>query len=80
MKNIYEVLRNKEQEMKQLQKEIDALRLAASLLSEEGVEQASAARAGAAQVPTVVPSRVPAPEPVTKDGRAAWEDEPKRWP
>ena len=35
MKNIYEVLRGKEQELVRVRKEIDALRIAARLLSDE---------------------------------------------
>lgn len=35
MKDLYEVLRQKEQEYKRLAKEIEALRIAASLLAEE---------------------------------------------
>lgn len=35
MKNIYEVLRSKEQELVRVRKEIDALRIAARLLSDD---------------------------------------------
>jgi hypothetical protein len=35
MKNIYEVLRQKESELQQLQKDIEALRVAARLLADE---------------------------------------------
>jgi len=35
MKNIYDVLRSKEQELIRVRKEIDALRIAARLLSDE---------------------------------------------
>jgi len=35
MKNIYDVLRSKEQELVRVRKEIDALRIAARLLSDE---------------------------------------------
>jgi hypothetical protein len=50
MRNINEVLREKEAELQRLEKEIEALRLAASLLNEEGT--AAAARA---MVPVVSP-------------------------
>jgi hypothetical protein len=40
MKNVYEVLRQKELELTRLEKEVEALRVAAPLLSEEGKEQA----------------------------------------
>jgi hypothetical protein len=36
MKNVYEVLRQKELEVSRLEKEVDALRVAAPLLSEDG--------------------------------------------
>ena len=36
MKNIYEVLRQKELEIQQLQKDIEALRVAARLLADDG--------------------------------------------
>ena len=40
MKNVYEVLRQKELEVSRLEKEVDALRVAAPLLSEDrGSEQ-----------------------------------------
>ena len=35
MKNVYEVLRQKELEISRLQKEVEALRVAAALLSED---------------------------------------------
>jgi hypothetical protein len=35
MKNVYEVLREKEAQLRQVQVEVDALRVAAPLLSEE---------------------------------------------
>lgn len=36
MKNIHDVLRDKEKELRRLQAEVDTLRLAARLLAEEG--------------------------------------------
>lgn len=36
MKNVYEVLRQKELELSRLEKEVEALRVAAPLLSEDG--------------------------------------------
>lgn len=51
MKNIFDVINQKEAEAQQLQKEIDALRLAARLLSEESEKSVLAAAAsGAAPV------------------------------
>jgi hypothetical protein len=51
MKNIFDVLRQKEAELQQIQKEIEALRVAARLLSDE-----SDPRPEAAMRPTVVPA------------------------
>ena len=50
MKNLYEVLRQKEQQVQQLQKEIEALHIAATLLSDNtsAEEGDTAARAVAA--------------------------------
>lgn len=44
MKNIYEVLRQKESDLQQLQKEVEALRLAARLLADESGESLKAMR------------------------------------
>ena len=58
MKNIFDVLRQKEAELQQIQKELEALRIAARLLAEEGDP-----RAESAMRPAMVP---PAPEPVPR--------------
>jgi hypothetical protein len=80
MKNLYDVLRQKEQEIKQLQKEIEALRLAASLLSEEPETAPAAAvvRAAAAISPTSGPQPIRA-NADSAPKAAAWDDD-KRWP
>jgi len=85
MKNVYEVLRQKEMELTRLEKEVEALRLVAPLLSEEkeiGSEVKSA-------LPTAVNGpqatiRIPAPPVVPSAGQpvraAGWDDTAKRWP
>lgn len=83
MKNVYEVLRQKEMELTRLEKEVEALRLVAPLLSEEkeGAEIKSA-------LPTAVNGpqpalRIPAPPvvPAAQPVRAAgWDETAKRWP
>jgi hypothetical protein len=85
MKNVYEVLRQKEMELTRLEKEVEALRLVAPLLSEEK----ETAEANKSALPTAVngpqaprmtvPSApsIPAPQPVRAAG---WEDTAKRWP
>jgi hypothetical protein len=86
MKNIYEVLRQKELELARLEKEVEALRVAAPLLAEK---EDLAAEAGANKpvlaTPTSVqqPIRIPQPAVNTnpQPARAAgWEDTAKRWP
>jgi len=87
MKNVYEVLRQKEMELTRLEKEVEALRLVAPLLSEEKessldmAKPALATAVNASQTSTriSVPTTqsMPAPQPVRAAG---WEDTGKRWP
>lgn len=86
MKNVYEVLRQKEMELTRLEKEVEALRLVAPLLSEEkesGSEISKptlAAAVNASPAPRIaVPAAaaMPAPQPVRAAG---WDDTAKRWP
>jgi hypothetical protein len=87
MKNVYEVLRQKELELARLEKEVEALRVAAPLLSDEK----ESASDGAIPKPTLAtatpapqqPIRIPQPavNQVQATARAAgWEDSAKRWP
>jgi hypothetical protein len=86
MKNVYEVLRQKEMELTRLEKEVEALRLVAPLLSEEKEilsDVAKPAVAAAASGPQQ-PIRIPSP-PVSlaaQPARAAagWDETAKRWP
>ena len=88
MKNVYEVLRQKEMELTRLEKEVEALRLVAPLLSEEkemtDSEMGKPALATAVNGPQATssnsstsPPSIPAPQPVRAAG---WEDTAKRWP
>ncbi|HUD68409.1 MAG TPA: hypothetical protein VMQ17_27750 [Candidatus Sulfotelmatobacter sp.] len=91
MKNVYEVLRQKEMELTRLEKEVEALRLVAPLLSEEkeslmselGKPALATAVNGpqspTARIPVATASSpaIPAPQPVRAAG---WEDTGKRWP
>ena len=85
MKNVYEVLRQKELELTRLEKEVEALRIAAPLLSEETKETiVEPPKPTLAATAPQQPIRIPAP-PVaatTSPARAAggWEDAAKRWP
>jgi len=86
MKNVYEVLRQKEMELTRLEKEVEALRLVAPLLSEEKEAAADMVKPMAAAVNGPQPTpRIPVPTtptiPVPQPVRAAgWEDTAKRWP
>jgi hypothetical protein len=87
MKNVYEVLRQKELELARLEKEVEALRVAAPLLS-DGNEASSdtvsakptlATSAPAPQQPIRIPQpQVAAAQPTAR--AAGWEDSAKRWP
>jgi hypothetical protein len=87
MKNVYEVLRQKEMELTRLEKEVEALRLVAPLLSEEKEAMSDMAKPALAAAvngpqPTVripVPTSPipPSPQPMRAAG---WEDTAKRWP
>jgi hypothetical protein len=71
MKNVYEVLRQKELEVSRLEKEVGALRVAAPLLSEDG-------EAGNGNQPRLATSTsVNAPPQPDHSG---WDDRAKRWP
>jgi hypothetical protein len=87
MKNVYEVLRQKEMELTRLEKEVEALRLVAPLLSEEKENALEAAKSvlptavngpqATARIPVPSAPTIPAPQPVRAAG---WEDTAKRWP
>ncbi len=84
MKNVYEVLRQKELELTRLEKEVEALRVAAPLLSEEKEQISEAPKPTLTATPPQQPLRIPAPvaaQAVNPPARAAgWEDAAKRWP
>ncbi len=81
MKNVYEVLRQKELELTRLEKEVEALRVAAPLLSEEKEQTSEAPKPSLTATAPQQPVRIPpvvasAPAPA----RAGWEEAAKRWP
>lgn len=85
MKNVYEVLRQKELELARLEKEVEALRVAAPLLSEDKESSSEISNkptlttAPAPQQPIRIPQ--PAVNANPQPARAAgWEDTAKRWP
>jgi len=82
MKNVYEVLRQKELELARLEKEVEALRVVAPLLSsEEGMDEVP--KPTLATQTSQQPIRIPQtavnanPQPARAAG---WEDTAKRWP
>jgi len=84
MKNVYEVLRQKELELTRLEREVEALRVAAPLLSEEKEQMAEAPKPTLAAAPQQQPVRIPpvvTAQPANVPARAVgWEDAAKRWP
>jgi hypothetical protein len=84
MKNVFEVLRQKEIELARLEKEVEALRVAAPLLSDEKEQIGEAAKPTLTATAPQQPIRIPAPvaaQAVNQPARAAgWEDAAKRWP
>ncbi len=86
MKNVYEVLRQKELELTRLEKEVEALRVAAPLLSDDkelggDIDHNKPTLASAtAQQPIRIPQtavNAGTPQPARAAG---WEDTAKRWP
>ena len=84
MKNVFEVLRQKEIELARLEKEVEALRLAAPLLSDDKEPLADVPKPTLTATAPQQPIRIPAPvaaQAVNPPVRAAgWEDAAKRWP
>ena len=84
MKNVYEVLRQKELELARLEKEVEALRIAAPLLSEEKEQLAEAPKPSLTTNVPPQPVRIPqavAAQAANPPARAAgWEEAAKRWP
>jgi hypothetical protein len=83
MKNVYEVLRQKEMELARLEKEVEALRLVAPLLSEEkeSADPSKSFGMGQTQQPIRIPQAAAASTAPAQVARAAgWEETAKRWP
>jgi hypothetical protein len=87
MKNVYEVLRQKELELARLEKEVEALRVAAPLLSDDKEIASETAVAKPAHSTAVAapqqPIRIPQPtvtQPQPAARAAGWEESAKRWP
>jgi hypothetical protein len=85
MKNVYEVLRQKELELSRLEKEVEALRVVAPLLSPEDSKEmgVDGPKPTLATQTTQQPIRIPQaavnqnPQPARAAG---WEETAKRWP
>jgi hypothetical protein len=86
MKNVYEVLRQKELELARLEKEVEALRVVAPLLSpEDGKEMGSdGPKPTLATAQPTQTIRIPQQTAVNQSPQSArtvgWEDTAKRWP
>jgi hypothetical protein len=85
MKNVYEVLRQKELELARLEKEVEALRVAAPLLSDDGKDaietpKPTLAASSGTQQPIRIPQAAAVNATPTPARTAGWEDTAKRWP
>jgi hypothetical protein len=84
MKNVYEVLRQKELELTRLEKEVEALRVAAPLLSDEKETLSEAPKPSLTATAPPQPVRIPPVVAAQGAGGparvAGWEDAAKRWP
>lgn len=83
MKNVYEVLRQKELELTRLEKEVEALRVAAPLLSEEKESTTETSKPTLTATTSQQPMRIPpvvAASTAAPTRAAGWEDAAKRWP
>jgi hypothetical protein len=85
MKNVYEVLRQKEMELTRLEREVEALRMVAPLLSEEkenlpDVAKPVLAAANAPQQPIRIPSPTVSVAAQPVRASAGWDETAKRWP
>ena len=86
MKNVYEVLRQKELELARLEKEVEALRVVAPLLSPEDAKDmgGDTLKPTLATQTTQQPIRIPQAAAVNQTPQparaAGWEDTAKRWP
>lgn len=86
MKNVYEVLRQKELELARLEKEVEALRVVAPLLSPEDAKDlaSDSLKPTLAAQTTQQPIRIPQAAAVNQNPQparaAGWEDTAKRWP
>jgi hypothetical protein len=87
MKNVYEVLRQKELELARLEKEVEALRVAAPLLSDDkdAGSDAGITKPTLATAPTSVQQPIRIPQPAVNQTQpqaraAGWDDSAKRWP
>ena len=78
MKDINEVLRRKEADLQQLQREVEALRIAARLLSDEAEVIPAYARPGAPVNAYAQPARPPAGAEAGYG--ASWDAAPKKFP
>ena len=82
MKNIQDVIRMKEQQLQQIQKELEALKLAAKLLVEDGDAAPQPARTAAAPAPGMVmrPAAPPAKDSGTYAAASAWDTTKPQFP
>ncbi len=77
MKNLYDLLRQKELSMKRLEKEIEAIRIVISMLSEEPEQAENAEMKAAATAPAMTP---PGPQTMMGSYSAVSQNAPAEMP
>jgi len=78
MKNIFDVLKQKEAQIQQLQREIEALHVAARLLADDGETEVISARPTSVVVAGTPLAAVPRMN--KENGQAGWESTNKQFP
>jgi hypothetical protein len=83
MKDINEVLRKKEADLQQLQRDVEALRVAVRILSEDAEAGGAFPRPGTAAISYATPARPTPPAPATAADAgygASWDAAGKKFP
>jgi hypothetical protein len=81
MKNVYDVLRQKELEVSKLEEEVQALRVVAPLLSEDGeAGNDNKPRLATSTVQELIENLKAVNDAPQQTRAAAWGDRAKRWP
>ncbi len=80
MKNLYDLLRQKELSMKRLEKEIEAIRVVISMLSDEPEQTENAELKAAVNSPATAPTMVGTYSAVSQNAPAEMPKLTRNWP